>query len=148
ISTSTSPSTADLELASAAGLVISRCEAACSHRGLGLDRSRYWDEVRDQLDVADTITAVDYLDAHRLRAELRDRLRACFLEHDLLVMPTVPVVAPRAEQFAEYLMLLARDAIPWSLVGFPAISIPVGTVGSLPVGFQLVAPPDGESLLV
>ncbi len=148
VSTSTSPSTDDLELASAAGLVISRCEAACAHRSLGLDRSKYWDEVRDQLDVADGITAVDYLDAQRLRAELRDRLRTCFLEHDLLAMPTVPVLAPLAEDFAEYLMLLARDAIPWSLVGFPAISVPVGTVGDLPVGLQLVAPPDGEALLV
>ena len=45
-------------------------------------------------------------------------------------------------------MLLARNAIPWSLVGFPAISVPVGTIEGLPVGIQLVAPPGGEARLV
>jgi aspartyl-tRNA(Asn)/glutamyl-tRNA(Gln) amidotransferase subunit A len=144
----TTPSATDLELANAAGLVISRCEAACAHRGLHLDRSLYWEEVRDQLDAADAISAVDYLDAQRIRAELRDRLLGVFAEFDLLVMPTVPVVAPRVDAFAEYLMLLARNAIPWSLVGPPAVSVPVGRVDGLPVGLQLVAAPHAEARLV
>jgi Asp-tRNA(Asn)/Glu-tRNA(Gln) amidotransferase A subunit family amidase len=63
-------------------------------------------------------------------------------------MPTVPVVAPLVEDFAGYLMLLARNAIPWSLVGFPAMSVPVQPVGGLPVGIQLVAAPYREDLLV
>jgi aspartyl-tRNA(Asn)/glutamyl-tRNA(Gln) amidotransferase subunit A len=45
-------------------------------------------------------------------------------------------------------MVLARNAIPWSLVGFPAVSIPVGTSEGLPVGLQLVARPGGETTLV
>ena len=45
---------------------------------------------------------------------------------DVLAMPTVPVVAPPVDDFARYLMVLARNAIPWSLVGFPAISVPCG----------------------
>jgi Asp-tRNA(Asn)/Glu-tRNA(Gln) amidotransferase A subunit family amidase len=45
-------------------------------------------------------------------------------------------------------MVLARYAIPWSLVGFPAISVPMGTIGNLPVGIQLVAPPGDEAVLV
>jgi aspartyl-tRNA(Asn)/glutamyl-tRNA(Gln) amidotransferase subunit A len=142
------PALADLELAGAAGLVISRCEAAAAHRRFELDRSQYWEEVRDQLDVADGIAAVDYLDAQRVRAELRARFASCFDAHDVLAMPTVPVVAPPVDDFARYLMLLARNAIPWSLVGFPAISVPVGGSDGLPVGIQLIAPPGGEARLV
>lgn len=144
----TTPTEADLAIANAVGLVISRCEAAAAHRSLSLDRSAYWEEVREQLDIADAITAVDYIDAQRVRAELRERLRHCFVDHDVLALPTVPIVAPAAGDFARYLMLLARNAVPWSLVGFPAISVPVGTSQGLPVGLQLVAPPGGEARLV
>jgi len=66
----------------------------------------------------------------------------------VLVMPTVPVVAPPIEDFADYLMRLARTAIPFSFVGFPAMTVPCGTVGGLPVGMQLVAPPGREDLLL
>ncbi len=142
------PDHGDLALANAAGLVVSRCEAAAAHRALGLDRSLYWDEVREQLDLADDVSAVDYLEAQRLRGELRDRMLRAFDDHEVLAMPTVPVVAPPVEGFAEYLMVLARNAIPWSLVGFPAISVPVGAVDGLPVGLQLVAPPHEEARLV
>jgi aspartyl-tRNA(Asn)/glutamyl-tRNA(Gln) amidotransferase subunit A len=142
------PTDDDLAVAGAAGLVISRCEAAAAHRTLRLDRSGYWEEVRDQLDHADGVLAVDYLDAQRVRAELRDRLLACFADHDVLAMPTVPVLAPPIIDFARYLMLLARNAIPWSLVGCPAISVPVAPCNGLPVGLQLVAAPGQEALLV
>jgi Asp-tRNA(Asn)/Glu-tRNA(Gln) amidotransferase A subunit family amidase len=29
--------------------------------------------------------------------------------------------------------------VPWSYVGLPAVALPAGTVGGLPVGLQLVA---------
>jgi Asp-tRNA(Asn)/Glu-tRNA(Gln) amidotransferase A subunit family amidase len=45
-------------------------------------------------------------------------------------------------------MLLSRNAIPWSFVGFPVLSVPCGRVDGLPVGLQLVAAPDREDLLV
>ena len=68
-----------------------------------------------------------------------------FRDHDLLAMPTVPVVAPPVEDFAAYLMRLARNAIPWSFVGFPAVTVPCGWVDGLPVGLQLVAAPDART---
>jgi aspartyl-tRNA(Asn)/glutamyl-tRNA(Gln) amidotransferase subunit A len=36
---------------------------------------------------------------------------------------------------------------PFNLAGAPALSIPVGRVGRLPVGMQLIAAPGRESLL-
>jgi Asp-tRNA(Asn)/Glu-tRNA(Gln) amidotransferase A subunit family amidase len=142
------PSRTDLDLASAAGLVVSRAEAATIHRSLGLDRGLYWAEVAEQLDAADRVSALDYLQAQRLRRDLATGLLAAFDRHDVLVMPTVAVVAPLAEDFAAYLMVLARNAIPWSFVGFPAISVPCGATGGLPVGLQVVARPGREDLVL
>ncbi|MGH9154760.1 MAG: amidase, partial [Acidimicrobiales bacterium] len=148
VQTVAEPSGASLDWAGAAGLVVSRCEAAAAHRSLGLDRSLYTAEVADQLEAADAISATDYLDAQRARSQLAERLGAVFAVVDVLAMPTAPVVAPRVEDCGRHLVTLARNAIPWSFVGFPALSVPVGTVGGLPVGLQLVAPPHREGLLV
>jgi Asp-tRNA(Asn)/Glu-tRNA(Gln) amidotransferase A subunit family amidase len=142
------PHSGDLDVANAAGLLVSRCEASTQHRSFGLDRALYWEEVAEQLEQAESIVALDYLQAQRLRQDLSESLMAEFRSHDLLAMPTVPVLAPPVEDFAAYLMRLARTAIPWSFVGFPAITVPCGWVGSLPVGLQLVAPPGREDLLV
>ncbi|HEY6533857.1 MAG TPA: amidase, partial [Acidimicrobiales bacterium] len=141
------PDAVDFDVANAAGLLVSRCEATTQHRSFALDRSLYWEEVADQLERAESVAAVDYLQAQRLRQDLSERLLAEFRSHDVLVMPTVPVVAPPIEDFAAYLMRLARTAIPFSFVGFPAMTVPCGTVDGLPVGMQLVAPPGREDLL-
>ena len=141
------PTAADFGGANAMGLLVSRCEAATFHRAAGLDRSLYWAEVRDQLDAADGVPATDYIDAQRYRAALREEMLAVFREHHVLAMPTAPVLAPPVERADEYLTILSRNAILWSFVGFPAISVPCPTEG-LPVGLQLVAGPGGEALLI
>jgi aspartyl-tRNA(Asn)/glutamyl-tRNA(Gln) amidotransferase subunit A len=141
------PTAADFGGANAMGLVVSRCEAATFHRARGLDRSLYWPEVRDQLNAADGVLATDYIDAQRYRAALREEMLAVFREYHVLAMPTAPVLAPLVERADEYLTILSRNAILWSFVGFPAISVPC-PVDGLPVGLQLVAAPGGESLLI
>lgn len=142
------PTGEDLEAANAAGLLVSRCEAAAFHRNRGTDRGQCWDEVADQLDAAASVAAVDYLEAQRVRAALVDGLLGVFADHDVLAMPTVPIVAPRVEDFARHLLALSRNAIPWSFTGFPALSLPCGWSEGLPVGLQLVAPPGREDLIV
>jgi len=130
VSTAARPTAADLEMANAAGLLVSRCEAAAFHRRLGLDRSVYWEEVADQLDAAAEFSAIEYLDAQTLRADLAAGFLSLFAD------------------FARHLMLLSRNAIPWSLTGFPALSVPCGWSEGLPVGLQLVAAPWREDLIV
>ena len=143
------PDAADLDLANATGLIVSRCEAAAFHRSLGADRSAYWDEVADQLDAADHVTATDYLDALRLRARLVRDLSAVFSRCDVICLPTVGVAPPLRSDFTRFLTILSRGCVPWSLVGFPVISVPCGFDSSgFPVGLQIVGPPGADATVV
>jgi aspartyl-tRNA(Asn)/glutamyl-tRNA(Gln) amidotransferase subunit A len=136
-----SPTERDLEDANAAGLIVSRSEAGAFHRARRGDLDRYWPEVGEQISEAYRVLAIDYLDAQRLRVDLGHRLRDVFEKVDLLAMPTVPVLAPPIDDFARYLMVLSRNAIPWSFLGFPAISTPSGrSLSGLPIGVQFVGP--------
>jgi aspartyl-tRNA(Asn)/glutamyl-tRNA(Gln) amidotransferase subunit A len=46
-------------------------------------------------------------------------------------------------------MVLSRNAIPWSFLGYPAISVPCGTDPSgLPIGIQFVGPPHHDGPVV
>jgi aspartyl-tRNA(Asn)/glutamyl-tRNA(Gln) amidotransferase subunit A len=143
------PSSADLEVANALGMLVSRCEAATFHRAQGTDLDRCIPEVRDQLTAALRITATDYLDAQRQRELLAARILAAFAACDIVATPTTPMVAPPRDDYERYLLLLSRNLIMWSLVGAPALSLPSGTsADGLPTGLQLAAPPWGERRLV
>ncbi len=143
------PNGLDLDRAGAAGLLVSRAEAAANHRALGIERGLLWDETADQLDEADLLSAADYLDAQRMRAALAEGLEGALEGLWALAMPTAPCVAPLVEDAESYITILSRTAIPWSLVGLPAISVPCGvSADGLPIGLQLVAGRGRDHLLV
>ena len=144
-----SPAESDLDDANAAGLIVSRSEAGAFHRARRGELERYWPEVGEQIDESYRVLAVDYLDAQRLRVDLGHRLLDAFDEIDLLAMPTVPVLAPPIDDFARYLMVLSRNAIPWSFLGFPAVSTPCGrSISGLPIGVQFVGPPGHDGPVI
>lgn len=142
------PTREDYALANAAGMVISRAEAAQFHRDAGTDLERCTPEVRDQLREAMELSAVDYVRALRLRGQLRERLATAIAGVDVLAMPTCKVVAPLRQEADDYLLVLSENCIPWSLVDFPAISLPMGQAQGLPCGIQFVASPGQDPLLL
>ena len=90
------------------------------------------------------------IDVARYRAALaaRDRARAAFAPwldgFDAVLAPAATGPAPRG---------LATTGDPscstlWSLLGAPALSLPVGRVGGLPLGLQLAALPDADDRLL
>lgn len=143
------PSSVDFDLANSLGLLISRSEAATVHRSLGTDLDLCIPEVRDQLRAALKITAADYLDAQRHRKVLARKTLRAFESCDVLLMPTVPVLTPLWTDYEKHLLHLSRNAILWSLLGAPAVSLPAGTSSDgMPVGLQLVAAPGRDGLLL
>lgn len=103
------------------------------------------------------VSAAGVQAGHAARVRLFERMAAFHLEHDLLLTPTMPTVAPPVDTVyhsAEFDRW--SDAVPFTVpfnyTGQPAVSIPAGTVdragGALPVGLQVVAARYREDLVL
>ncbi|MFI5683517.1 amidase [Streptomyces sp. NPDC051636] len=91
------------------------------------------------------------------RARLRRRLEPFFAEHDVLLTPALARRSPKAGPWHERGWL--RNVLantnhspltpPWNLTGWPALSVPFGTLPSgAPCAVQLVARPGSEAVLL
>jgi amidase len=86
-----------------------------------------------------------YAMARNLALELTAAYDAALAEADVLIMPTLPIVAStipsadasREEQLARSLEMIANTA-PFDVSGHPAISVPAGLCDGLPVGMMIV----------
>ena len=134
-----------LELANAAGMLLSRAEAAQYHAQAGTALDRCSVEVRDQLTAASGMLATDYLHSLQIRGEVNARLLESMADVDVLVMPTTKVVAPPREEAERYLLRLSENCIPWSLGEFCAVSAFMGMSDGLPTGLQLVGRPGTDA---
>lgn len=82
-----------------------------------------------------------YLKALKVRTLIRSDFDQAFEKCDVLLSPTSPTVAfPIGERADDPLAMKLADicTIPVNLAGIPAISIPCGFVGGLPVGLQIM----------
>jgi aspartyl-tRNA(Asn)/glutamyl-tRNA(Gln) amidotransferase subunit A len=113
-------------------------------------------EVRRRILVGTYALSAGYYDAYYLRAQrvrrrIADDFAAAFATVDLIAGPTTPTVAFRlGEKCNDPLAMYAADVntVAVNLAGLPAISVPAGFSGGLPVGLQLVAPAFAEARLL
>lgn len=83
-----------------------------------------------------------YAQAQKVRTRIIEDFRNAFAEYDVLVTPTCPTPAFKiGDKVDDPLAMYANDicAVPASLAGIPAISIPAGLSDGMPVGVQLMA---------
>jgi len=119
--------------------------------------SEYSKGVRARLEMGREISAADYVRAQRDRAALRRAVDAILRQCDAIVLPTLPIPAPKlfadtvtiggVEQPLRSIMLRLTQL--FNLTGHPAISLPCGdTDGGLPCALQLVGKHRGTSDLL
>jgi aspartyl-tRNA(Asn)/glutamyl-tRNA(Gln) amidotransferase subunit A len=108
---------------------------------------RYTPPVRLRLEMGRYIMAEDYVRALAGRDVLAREVDAALAQHDALVLPTLPIVAPpigaasvqvgKSKEPVRNVMLRLTQL--FNVTGHPAVSIPAGpTSTGLPVGVQLV----------
>jgi len=81
-----------------------------------------------------------YAKAQAARKNVRNEFQHLFEEVDVIAGPTMPTVAFRLGEKNDPLSMYLSDilTVPANLAGVPALSIPCGKVGGLPVGLQIM----------
>src|SRR6185312_10305935 len=92
-----------------------------------------------------------YLKAQRVRQLIAGDFKRAFGEVDVLIGPTSPTAAFRiGAKTADPITMYLNDiyTIGANLAGLPALSVPCGFVGGLPVGLQIVGPHFAEERIL
>ena len=92
-----------------------------------------------------------YLKAMKVRTKLINEFNLAFKKYDLLICPTMPIVAPKFSDIKKLTPLqnYAMDlcTVPANLAGLPHISCTAGMSNDLPVGLMAIAPHLAEQRL-
>ncbi|MFF7875818.1 amidase [Streptomyces californicus] len=112
------------------------------------------------LDIAlrgERLGAADYCAALAAAQRRAAEVLGFWTRYDVLLTPTLTVLPPPLgaavegtgfeERWREYADWLAFT-YPFNITGQPALSVPAGMAGDLPVGVQLVGPPGAEDQLL
>lgn len=143
------------EMRGTAGTVLSREAYDVHAHQLDERKVDYQESTWERIDSGRYIGGEQYADARAKQAAWRASLEEFLLDNQVLVCPTVGITAP---------LILERDmqvdgvggvstsivtnlTVRWNLMGFPALSVPIGELDGLPVGLQLVGKPGSEPAL-
>lgn len=116
----------------------------------------FGDEVKRRIMTGTYVLSAGYYDAYYLRAQKVRRLIAddfarAFKQVDVLMGPTSPTVAfDIGAKVDDPVTMYLNDiyTIGANLAGLPALSVPCGHPGGLPVGLQIIGPHFAEAKLL
>jgi aspartyl-tRNA(Asn)/glutamyl-tRNA(Gln) amidotransferase subunit A len=148
-----------VEHAQIAGNVIMGSESAAWHAGWVRERPQdYGADVLQRIRAGQLVRATEYLHSQQMRTLIQQDFRKSFERVQVVLSPTVPLVAPPIGHTLEPggplnlvpRAIANRTTIPCNLTGMPAISVPCGfsEPDGLPVGVQIMGPAFAEPLVL
>lgn len=131
----------DPEMAFVASTAIMFSEAAAAHAAdVAAHRDRYGADILARLEIGARLTGPQVGSAHRLRHQIIDQVQATLSEVDVIVNPTVPILAPRVADAADPALSakIVSNTRLANVVGLPAATIPAPGGHHPPVGLQFL----------
>jgi aspartyl-tRNA(Asn)/glutamyl-tRNA(Gln) amidotransferase subunit A len=129
-------------------------EAYAWHRALLAAKGAGYDpNIRVRIARGEQMSAADYIDLVAARARLIVRFDASTRDYDCVVMPTVPIVAPRIDELNDQQsynrinMLILRNTALGNFLDRCSISVPCHRAGEAPVGLMLTGETMGDARL-
>ena len=119
-------------------------------------RGNFGSEVKRRIMLGTYVLSSGYYDAYygtaqRTRASIAHDFKTAFSEGDVLFTPTSPTPAfPLGERVLDPVAMYLSDVftVTANLAGIPGLSVPIGPVGGLPLGAQLLGPWWGENRII
>jgi len=105
---------------------------------------------RERFAWAKRISGAEYSRSVRRRAEFIRSFQAGFRNCDLVLSPTLGFTAPAISSVgpAQRIPALVAHTLAVNFAGCTAVSIPCGFVDGMPIGLQVIAPPNREALVL
>ena len=132
-------------------------EPAAIHQQNHLNRPEdFGEDLQFLFDLGELPSAVDYIHAQQIRRHLKQDFQNVFENIDVLITPTLPIQTPKigadtVELNGEEVGVLdhiIRFTGPFNITGLPALSVPCGFKGHLPIGIQIVGKPFDEKTIL
>ena len=129
-------------------------EVADVHRELIAENGDlYGEDVREKIERCLEVTDAEVARAEESRAALRVEFDQALDGLDLLLTPTLPLVAPPSGASMpgdlSYLRAMVRFTFPFNAVGWPALALPCGLAEyGLPASIQICGRPGADGLVL
>jgi aspartyl-tRNA(Asn)/glutamyl-tRNA(Gln) amidotransferase subunit A len=146
----------DVDALNTVGRLIQLAEASTVWRRYQNRREDFGPDVFALLQQGLLLPATDYIDAQRVRRLLAEEFARIWESLDCLIAPVTAITAPKIGEMAVQIngaeedvrLASTRLTRPFNVLGWPALAMPCGfSAAGLPIGLQLVAPPDREDTL-
>ena len=108
--------------------------------------------VRERFEFGKTVSLEDQAKAKAARLAIGDRLDGLVGEDGVLMLPSVPSIAPLCDIGGEALQVFRERALAIlcisGLSGLPQVSLPLATFDGCPLGLSLIGPRGSDQALV